>query len=248
MAAMAAPVPPGPVPPGHAAPVHACLAAAGTADGLGTVAARAAAEALAVLGAFHPGPGDGLPAAVGTLVLLGPREPGFWAHVTAQPEFADSRPDPLDRWSRRVIGRLACGLGAKAVFPFTGPPFRPFHAWALRTGRAWRSPVGLLVHETAGLMVSFRGALGLRARLALPPPPAAPPCAACAGQPCRTACPAGALTPAAYDVQACRGFLAGPDGAGCITAGCALRRACPASAGHARVPAQSAFHMRQFLR
>lgn len=217
-------------------------------DGLARLARPAAEAGLEVFGAFHPGPGDGLAPAVGTLVLLGPREPGFWARVRAAAEFADGRPDPLDRWSRRVIGGLARGLRAQALFPFTGPPFRPFQAWALRTGRAWRSPVGLLVHERAGLMVSFRGALGLRDRPALPAPPPAPPCAACPGQPCRTACPVGALGPAGYDVPACRAFLARPAGAGCMEAGCAVRRACPAAAGHARVAAQSAWHMRQFLR
>ena len=79
------------------------------------------------------------------------------------------RPDPVDRWSRRVIGRLACDLGAKALFPFGGPPYHPFYQWALRTGRAWESPVRLLVHDTQGLMVSFRGALALREAMAVPP-------------------------------------------------------------------------------
>jgi hypothetical protein len=47
-------------------------------------------------------------------------------------EFRDGRPDPIDRWSRRVIGHMACDLGAKALFPFGGPPWHPFIAWAKR--------------------------------------------------------------------------------------------------------------------
>jgi len=214
---------------------------------LDRVAALAAAEGLEVFGAFHPGPGDGLAGEVGTLVLLGPREPGFWTSVTAAPEFADGGRDPLDRWSRRVISGLAGRLGGAAHFPFGGPPFAPFLAWAVASGRAWRSPVGLLVHETAGLLLSYRGALALGPRLALPPPPAAPPCAGCPGQPCRSACPAVALGPRGYDVPACRAFLASPAGADCMARGCAVRRACPRSAGHARVAAQAAWHMRRFL-
>ncbi|MDR5654772.1 ferredoxin [Ruixingdingia sedimenti] len=212
---------------------------------LAEVAAQAAAHGLAVFGAFHPVPEDDAPEGVQTLVLLGPAEPGFWVHLTAQPEWADGKPDPVDRWSRRVIGRLACDLRAKALFPFGGPPWHPFFRWALRSGRAWQSPVRLLVHDTAGLMVSYRGALALRDRLVLPPPPA-PPCESCAAKPCLTACPAGALTPAGYDVPACHAFLDTPPGEDCRAAGCRVRRACPVSQSYGRMAVQSAYHMRQF--
>lgn len=76
------------------------------------VAEIAARHRLAIFGGFRPLPEDGLPDGIGALLLLGPAEPGFWHHVTAEPEFGDGRPDPLDRWSRRVIGRMACDLGA----------------------------------------------------------------------------------------------------------------------------------------
>ncbi len=186
---------------------------------------------------------DDLPAGTRTLVLLGPREPGFWPHLTAQAEWGG--PDPVDRWSRRVIGRIACDLGAKALFPFGGPPYQPFYQWALRTGRCWDSPVRLLVHDRQGLWVSFRGALALKELLDLAP--GARPCDTCKGQPCLSACPAGALTGAGYDVPACHVWL---DGAGqdCLSGGCLVRRACPVSKGYARMPEQSSYHMRQFHR
>ncbi len=209
------------------------------------VARAASAEALAVLGAFHPGPGDDLPAGCGTLVLLGPDEPAFWERFRTGPEYRDHGAHALDRWSARVVGRLAGQLGAQAYFPFGGPPYRPFLRWALRSGSAWSSPVGLLVHETAGLMVSFRGALAFEERLALPRP-GDQPCDGCAG-PCRDACPVGALGPgpAGYDLAACHGFLDAPEGAPCMARGCAVRRACPVGAGR-RPDAQSAFHMAAF--
>lgn len=146
-----------------------------------------------------------------------------------------------------MIGRIACDLSARALFPFTGPPWQPFHAWALRTGQAWESPVRLLVHARQGLMVSFRGALALPDRLPLPPPPPRP-CDTCADQPCRNACPTGALTAAGYDVPACRAFLETPAGADCTGAGCRVRRACPLSASYGRLPEQSAYHMSTFRR
>lgn len=209
---------------------------------LAEVEEAAAAHRLAVFGGFHPEPAEGIGA---TLLMLGPAEPGFWPHVTAQPEF-NGRPDPLDRWSARVIAALAARFHAQPLFPFGGPPHRPFYAWALRTGRAWPSPVTLLVHDTAGLMLSYRGALALPDRLDLPQPPARP-CDTCA-KPCLTACPPGALTAKGYDLPACHGFLDTAPGQGCMSGGCRVRCACPVSQSYARLPEQSAYHMRQFHR
>lgn len=211
---------------------------------LADLAARLAPHRLGVFGAFHPGPDDKLPEGIQTLVMIGPQEPGYWAHLTAQPEWQDGQPDPVDRWSRRVIGGLACDLGGKAYFPFGGPPWHPFYTWALRSGQAWDSPVRLLVHGRAGLMVSYRGALGLRARLDLPAPTARP-CDTCA-QPCLSACPAGALTGAGYDVPACHDWLNRDAGRACMSGGCAVRISCPLSQSYGRLAEQSAYHMRQF--
>ena len=210
---------------------------------LPALTARLEAERLEILGGFAVEPGEeGFPAGTRTLLLLGPREPGFWAHLTAQPEWGG--PDPVDRWSRRVIGRIACDLGAKALFPFGGPPWHPFYRWALRTGRVWDSPVRLLVHAGQGLMVSFRGALALKEAVPVPPP-VVRPCDGCPA-PCLTACPAGALTGAGYDLPVCHAFLDQAAGAKCMTGGCLVRRACPVSQSYARLPEQSAYHMGQF--
>lgn len=212
---------------------------------LDEIEARLAPHQLSVFGGFHPGTEHGAPAGCKTLLMIGPSEPGFWAHVTAAAEFQDARPDPLDRWSRRVIGRIACDLRAKALFPFGGPPYQPFIAWAKATGRAWSSPVGLLVHDQAGLMVSYRGALAIADDIALPPPPSHAPCTSC-HRPCEAACPVGALGPSGYDVPACHAYLATDAGQGCLDHGCALRRACPISQSYGRRAEQSAFHMRSF--
>jgi len=207
---------------------------------LSRISAAAAGAQLAVFGTLS----DGVPEGVATLVLLGPLEPGFWPTFTASAEYADGRADPLDRWSARVIGTLAEELGAKAFFPFGGPPHQPFVQWALASGRAHLSPVGLLVHDAAGLMVSYRGALGFARPVRAPAPPPSP-CLTCRERPCETACPVAAFSTGRYDVAACKADL---DRAGnnCMSRGCAVRRACPVSRRHARQEAQSAFHMRAF--
>ncbi len=190
---------------------------------------------LAALGVVHEG-GQ-------SLVLLGPG-PGFWPAFTASDEFADGATDPLDRWSKRVVGVLAEAWGGDALFPWDGPPYPPFIAWALASGQSWGSPVGLLCHETQGLWCSFRGAVRLPGEL--PRTSGDNPCETCAGQPCRTACPAGALTADGYDTGACHAWLDTPEGADCMTRGCVVRRACPVSAGIGRSEDQSGFHMRAF--
>jgi ferredoxin len=215
---------------------------------LDRIAAAARPHGLAVMGAFHAKGDEGdLPPGTRTLVLIGPDGGAFWPALAAAPEGRDGAPDPVDRFSRRVIGRMACDLGAKALFPFGGPPWRPFYAWALRSGRAWPSPVRLLVHDRAGLMISYRGAIALRSRIALPAPLAEPPCAGCA-RPCLGACPVGALGPEGYDVPACRAHVASPEGAACRTGGCRVRMACPPAAAFGLPEAQRAHHMEAFHR
>ena len=195
-------------------------------------------HALTVLGALHE-TGE-------TILLLGPSQPGFWAHFTAQPEYSDGAPDPLDRWSKRAIGALATAWQGRAVFPSDGPPYPPFLDWALRSGQAFASPVGMLVHARAGLWVSFRGAVRLHGEYPLPAP-APNPCTTCATRPCLSACPVNALSAQTYDVPSCKSHIASPDGLACLSQGCVARRACPISQTYGRVAEQSAFHMRAFL-
>ncbi len=215
--------------------------------GYADIEQAAQVQHLDIFGGFHPVPGDNAPSGTETLILLGPREPGFWPAVTATPEFQDSAPDPMDRWSQRVIDQLATDLGATPLYPFGGPPFQPFIGWALRSGRAWSSPVTLLVHDRAGLFVSYRGALAFDHRIDLPPPTSTP-CDTCAERPCLSACPVGALDSAGYDLNACHGYLNDAAGHGCMSAGCAVRRACPQSQSYGRMAEQSAFHMAAFHR
>ncbi len=200
---------------------------------------------LEVFGAFHPTPEDDAPDTCQTLLLLGPHEPGFWAAYTASPEYNDGGPDPLDRWSSRVVGALAMRQRATALFPFGGPPYRPFVRWAARCGRAWASPVTLLVHDVAGLMISYRGALALNEKITLPPL-SAQPCVSCTDRPCASACPVSALTPEGYDLAACHSWLDTSGGAECMEKGCAARRACPVSKSYGRLDEQSAYHMSRF--
>lgn len=205
----------------------------------------AKARHLTILGGFHPNPDDATPEGCKTLLLLGPNEPAFWPAFQRSPEWQDGQPDPMDRWSTRVIGAWAAEMGACALYPFGGPPFQPFYSWALRSGRIHASPVQFLVHDQAGLFVSFRGALALPVHVDLPAAPPCP-CDTCIDQPCATACLSSALTRRGYDVPACKSFLKTAKGADNMALGCNVRRACPVSKRFGRIPEQSSYHMRQF--
>ncbi|MCH7561830.1 MAG: hypothetical protein IIC67_10790, partial [Thaumarchaeota archaeon] len=75
--------------------------------------------ALSVFGLLPARADDPVPEVTRTIVLLGPHEPGFWAHVCHAPEFGDGKTDPLDRWSTRIIRAMAADLGGTAILPFS---------------------------------------------------------------------------------------------------------------------------------
>ncbi|MDE2694068.1 MAG: ferredoxin, partial [Paracoccaceae bacterium] len=153
-------------------------------------------ESLSILGGFYPRSGDDAPSNSKTLILLGPDEPNFWEVFKTSSEYKNSIINPLDNWSERIINSIASKLNAKPVFPFGGPPYQPFYKWALRTQRSYESPIKLLVHDKAGLFVSFRGALSFNFIVKLPPTSKSP-CIECPA-PCLISCPVNAFENKSY--------------------------------------------------
>ena len=201
---------------------------------------------LTILGGFSPDANDETPTDCKTLILLGPREPHFWKAFKNSTEYQRDQTDPLDEWSRQVIIKLALRLNATPLFPFGKAPYLPFYKWALRTQRSHESPIKLLVHDKAGLFVSFRGALSFDKKIELPKPPPNP-CNKCS-EPCLNACTVSAFAFDNYHSELCKTHLMGKDSKNCVNSGCAARRACPVSETFPRLPEQSAFHMNAFLK
>jgi len=209
---------------------------------------------LVVLGAFHPGPEDGVPAysaqhGTATIVLGGNGGGAMWPFFEA---YARHGENPLNAWSSDLFGRLAAQFGARAASPADGPPFHPFQRWALKSGQVFASPVGILIHPEYGLWHSYRGALLFAERLDLPAAVTrANPCDACREKPCLSACPVDAFQPGIYDVKRCAGHIGGNKNAGkpndCRMTGCRARHACPVGQKHAYPPAQAQFHMAAFI-
>jgi hypothetical protein len=199
------------------------------------------------LGWFSPQPSDGVPpledgGAAQFIILVGNAGSSMFNRFSRERKAAS---DSLDEWCRKVIGKLADELDARAVFPFDRPPL-PFLTWAKRSGQSHQSPLGLNIHADFGLWHAYRAALMFAAAFDIPPIKSKRPCDSCAERPCLSACPVKAFDSRAYDVDACVDHIASPRGAECMTAGCLARRACPVGQGFAYAPAQMQFHMKAF--
>jgi hypothetical protein len=193
-----------------------------------------------------PGP-SGAPARA--VLLVGHAGSSIWPAFTA---WRATQPaglaDPLDTWSREVIGAVAARFGARAVSP-SDRPWLPFQAWAMRAEGLRPSPLGILMHPLWGTWHAWRGALLFDAPLGLgpvEPPSTHHPCDACIGKPCLEACPVGAHAATGFAYEACLGHVRSSAGTPCATAGCLDRRACPVAPDHRYAPAQQAFHMAAF--
>ena len=234
-------------------PIHRCGTIVNAPKRLQRLIRTVSGLGLAFRGAFHPEPADRVPPLADgtptlTIVLLGWTGGDQWPVFAASPEFRDGLPDPLNRWSKRLIDGVANEFRAAAFYPFGGPPWLDFQSWALKAEPVHRSPLGLLIHPQWGLWHSYRGALGLREHVDLGSRVSGPhPCEQCVGRPCLSACPVSAFAAERpHNYAACLEHLRGA-GEDCRTRACAARRACPIAPDKRYSESQAAFHMRALL-
>jgi hypothetical protein len=213
-----------------------------------------AAAGLSHRGGFHPTAEDGLPALrngapPATVILVGDIGGRLWPAFSRSAEANDNAPDPLDRWTRRVVDEIAHRTDALPLYPFGGPPYWPFQRWAQRAEPVFPSPLGILIHPAYGLWHAYRAALLLAQTLDLPPRALSQsPCESCVAKPCLSACPVGAFQPSGFDVDACAGHITGAAGRPCMDGGCLARNACPVAPDLRYEPQQLRFHMAAFRR
>jgi hypothetical protein len=182
------------------------------------------------------------------LLLVGNAGPAmhhiFFQAVGASPSGAH----PMDTWTRQVMEPLAASIGARAVFPFGGPPWFPFQRWAMRAEGLKASPLGILIHPEYGLWHAYRAALLFDRPIAgLEAQSLGFPCESCAERPCLSTCPAEAVSPQGYDVDRCATHVGDEAGIDCRDAGCVARRACPVGRDFEYDANALQFHMKAFL-
>lgn len=221
---------------------------------LDQLAEALAVHGLSLRGGFEFGTDDDAPPGPSgrrarSIVLVGNTGEAFWPHFSRwRAALPIDLADPLDSWSREVIGAVAATFSARAVFPFD-KPYLPFQRWAMRAEGLRPSPLGILIHPQFGLWHAYRGALLFDEAITLDPVRASNhPCDACIGKPCLSACPAGAVKEERYDHDACRSHVRSASGASCRTKGCLARQACPVGAAWRYGEEQQAFHMAAFVR
>ncbi|WP_284273631.1 hypothetical protein [Mesorhizobium huakuii] len=154
--------------------------------------------------------------------------------------------NPLDSWSRQVIGDVAKAFGARAVSP-SDKPYLPFQQWAVRAEGLKPSPLGILMHPQYGLWHAYRGALLFEDEIALPEHgEAVHLCDACVEKPCLKSCPVDAYSTAGFAYRACLAHVRGGNGEPCRSGGCLDRNACPYGTEYRYPPDVQAFHMAAF--
>lgn len=209
--------------------------------------ARLADHGLKTVGRFSPRAGDKAPSGTSDILLIGAAGAAMWDVFNESDEYLDGLSDPLDRWSRRILTRIAAESGATALFPFGGPPWQPFLHWSARGEQATISPIAMQISPTRGLWMSYRGALAFKASFAQKLQDLGPvsegPCSSCMA-PCKAACPVDAFSNGSYDVARCIDHITSSNGSEC-SEGCRARRACPV--GEEPPLEQRRFHMEAFI-
>ncbi|WP_181166093.1 MULTISPECIES: 4Fe-4S dicluster domain-containing protein [unclassified Mesorhizobium] len=219
---------------------------------IGEITAALGANGLILRGGFlfphHDGAPHGVSGAPAKSVLLvGQAGAAPWPHFLRwREEQPQAIANPLDTWSRQVIGAVAEKFGARAVSP-SDKPYLPFQQWAVRAEGLRPSPLGILMHPQYGLWHAYRGALLFEEEIALPQPcEAIHLCDACVEKPCLKSCPVDAYSTEGFAYQPCLAHVRGANGGPCRTGGCLDRNACPYGTSY-RYPAEvQAFHMAAF--
>lgn len=170
--------------------------------------------------------------------------PYFQAWLATQPPEIEN---PLDTWSREVIGQVAAEFGGRAVSP-SDRPFLPFQQWAMRAEGLRASPLGILIHPVYGLWHAYRGALLFDDPIEIEQPGVTShPCDECIAKPCLNSCPVEAFTASGFAFQACVGHLRSRQGRPCRDKGCVARNACPVGTAYRYPPEMQAFHISKFI-
>ncbi|MDX8459726.1 4Fe-4S dicluster domain-containing protein [Mesorhizobium humile] len=218
------------------------------------IAAALAASGLILRGGFSFGDDQVAPAGPSgapakSVLLVGQAGAAPWPHFQRWlGQQARDIANPLDTWSREVIGAVAQGRGARAVSP-SDRPYLPFQQWAMRAEGLKPSPLGILMHPTYGLWHAYRGALLFEDEIPLPDAHVAIHlCDICVEKPCLKSCPVDAYSGQGFAHEACLGHVRGPRGEPCRSGGCLDRNACPFGTDYRYPPEVQAFHMAAFAR
>jgi hypothetical protein len=179
-------------------------------------------------------------------LIVGSGGPAFFdGFEAAGVEAADGGPNPLDRYTRRVVEAIAMatlgplGVGHAVFFPFAGAtPVIPFQRLGRAAGVGPPGPLGLQIHPVYGPWWAYRALIVIDSALSTGPS-LGDVCAGCPA-PCVAACPGAAVSLAGFSIPACHAhrLRAVP-----CRLSCAARIACVRGPEHRYRDEALAFHM-----
>ena len=179
-------------------------------------------------------------------LVVGSGGPTFFDRFEAAGvEAVDGAPNPLDRYTRRVVDAAvtsvlgSLGVGHAVFFPFAGlSPLIPFQRLGRAAGVGPPGPLGLQIHPVYGPWWAYR-ALIVVDRALHTGPSLEDTCSGCPA-PCVGACPGAAVSTAGFSIPACHAErLRAP----ACRLSCAARIACVRGPEHRYRDEELAFHM-----
>jgi hypothetical protein len=172
------------------------------------------------------------------LILIGHGGRRLWERLQAAGPRGEH---PVDDYSVRTVTAWLAAVAPGAAFRFLYPGDAPLPLQQLGRLAGWHHAAPFMVGVDAqwGPWWAYRAAVladtGFRPS---PPVDRESPCQACAGRPCATACPAGAMDDGHFALATCLAFRRRPASPCALT--CLARIACPVGTKHRYDPAQLA--------
>lgn len=164
------------------------------------------------------------------LILIGNAGPTLWRAVEAAGLRTD---DPIDEFSARAVTDWFTRHHGDAARMQLYPGAAAVDLQALGALAGWHhpSPFKVGINDRFGTWFAYRVAMLADSRI----PPTRPwasasPCTGCTTRPCVGACPAGALSPGTFSLDACIEYRR-TDGSRC-SATCIARLQCPVGQAH----------------
>ena len=218
------------------------------------LAAALAPHGLILRGGFNFAPDEAAPpgpsgAPAKSVLLVGQAGAAPWPHFLRwRQSAAADLANPLDTWSREVIGAVAEKFGARAVSP-SDRPYLPFQQWAMRAEGLKPSPLGILMHPQYGLWHAYRGALLFDVEIPIQAPrEVIHLCDLCVGKPCLKACPVDAYSRPASPIRPASAMCAGRTASRAATAAASTATPVPMATDYRYPGDAQAFHMAAFAR
>ena len=187
-------------------------------------------------------------------ILIGNVGSKMWDRFVRSIEYGDGKPNPMNRWTAKIVGELANSTNGLPIYPFD-EPYWPFQKFAQKAAKVQPSPLGILIHPEFGLWHAFRAVLVFDDPVEVLQSYVSKhyieevqnhPCNDCLEKPCLSSCPVGAIDENGLNPSTCFAHLKTGSDPNCLATGCEARNACPVGSANRYCQEQIQFHMKHY--